>query len=167
MSSTIVLVNTQEPKTVEGLVGGAETKEIWFKSKPVDRKFCYRVAQLQLSTDSHDQGFVDNSLLGSYSWFEVSILEDEKATEPRFKDTRELTWRSHSNRLGVKDVSRHYGVVFDRRGQLLDDLEPGNVIAVRICVQFQGWENVGVSATIHAKLLNEGLKSHYLRYHAN
>ncbi|KAJ6553081.1 acyl transferase/acyl hydrolase/lysophospholipase, partial [Mycena capillaripes] len=115
--------------------------EVWFKSEPLTQSVIYRLAQLQLWTDSHDQGFADDASAGSWSWFEVCILADEKATKPRKKGERVLTWKSHSNRIGVGKVSRHFGVVFDRRGDLLDDLEPGNVIAVRICVTFRGWSN--------------------------
>ncbi|KAJ7637763.1 hypothetical protein B0H17DRAFT_961067 [Mycena rosella] len=112
--------------------------------------------QLQLWTDSHDQGFVDDALAGSWSWFEVCILADEKATKPRKKGERILTWKSHSNRIDVEKKSRHFGVVFDRRGDSLDDLEPGNVIAVRICISFPGWSNFAATGTLTVKVLEEG-----------
>ena len=99
-------------------------REVWFKSQPLTLQFCRRVFQLQLSTYSHDQGFVGNRSAGSWSWFEVAIFENEHATEPRKNDgDKVLSWRSHANRIGVKDPSMSFGIIFDRRSELLDDLE--------------------------------------------
>lgn len=81
------------------------------------------MAQLQLCTDSHDQGFVDDRSAGSWSWFEVVIFENAESTEPRVKDGRPLVWSSHANKVAGQEFSRHFGVIFDRRGELLDDLE--------------------------------------------
>lgn len=108
--------------------------EIWFKTEPLTPTLVYRLAQLQLTTDSHDQGFADDAEAGCYSWFEICILADANATEPRQKDGRTLTWRSHGNRVGVSDASRHFGVVFDRRGEMLDDLEVSTQIMA--CLHF-------------------------------
>ncbi|KDQ16907.1 hypothetical protein BOTBODRAFT_30286 [Botryobasidium botryosum FD-172 SS1] len=141
--------------------GNDYSYKLWFKSQPVDRNFCYRVAQLQLVTDSHDQGWIskESVYLGSWSWFEIVILADANATEPRFKGKRELKWRSHNNRIGVKEKSRHFGIVFDRRGDLLDDLEIGNVIGVRLVTRFHGWANYAHSGRIDVKVLDQDLFS--------
>lgn len=107
----------------------ATSSRIWFKSKPVDQTFCYRVAQLQLSTDSCDQGHNDTDSLnpGGWSWFEIVILPDDSSDIPRTKHGKELAWRSHSNRLDPQDtadnISRCYGKVFDRREEILNVLE--------------------------------------------
>ncbi|KAJ7668205.1 acyl transferase/acyl hydrolase/lysophospholipase [Mycena rosella] len=79
---------------------------------------------------------------------------------PRKKGERILTWKSHSNSIGVGKESRHFGVVFDRRGDLLDDLEPGNVFAVRICVSFPGWSNFAAAGTLTVKVLEEAFYDH-------
>lgn len=114
--------------------------KIWFKSPPIDRNFCFRVTQLQLSTDSKDQGFVFDKKAGSWTWFELVILPDESSLEPKkSKDGKELVWRSHSNRLGNDTVTtRHFGAVFDRRSELLANLEVGDILAVRVCARFAG-----------------------------
>jgi hypothetical protein len=96
---------------------------IWFKSKPVSREFCYRVTQLQLCTDSRDQGWVDDRSLGNWTWFDLVILPDEEATEPKkTKHGKDMAWRSHNNQLG-NQTTRHYGAVFDRRSELLANFE--------------------------------------------
>ncbi|KIJ40903.1 hypothetical protein M422DRAFT_60526 [Sphaerobolus stellatus SS14] len=115
---------------------------ISFKSGPVDRTFCYRAVQLQLYTDSCHQGYVDDYKQGCWSWFEVVILKDANATEPLVRDGKVYSWRSHENRLDSKlDVARHFGVIFDRRAEILDALEPGNCIGVMLCTRFPGWVN--------------------------
>ena len=108
--------------------------KIWFKSKPVKRDFCYRVTQLQLCTDSCDQGNADDKRAGSWTWFELVILADENSDEPKkSKEGKELVWRSHRNRLANdKSPTRHFGAVFDRRSELLANFE------VR-CLSNFGW----------------------------
>jgi hypothetical protein len=117
-SSTPVLVEA----TSEAVVS-----QIWFKTVPIDRPFSYRAVQLQLQTDSSDQGHETGVEPGSWSWFELVIFEDAHTDKPRLKDGKELVWRSHGNRTDPLDVkvsmARHFGVVFDRRHDLLDALE--------------------------------------------
>jgi hypothetical protein len=116
-------IKSDSPRNVCGTDDRIESK-IWFKSKPVDRNFCYRVAQLQLCTESMDQGWVSDGTHGSWSWFEIVILPDEEATEPRTsEDGKKLVWRSHNNRLATQKTTTHFGVIFDRRSQLLSHLQ--------------------------------------------
>lgn len=134
-------------------------RKVWFKTKPVSLDFCHRVIQLQLSTDSRDQGWVSDAKQGSWSWFEVAIFENETSTEPKVSDGRVLSWRSHANRMGDEtgNHSRHFGTIFDRRSEILDDLEEGNVIAVIGYTRFVGWENHGKHAELHVNLADQPL----------
>ncbi|KAF9553084.1 phospholipase [Agrocybe pediades] len=135
--------------------------KIWFKSQPIDRRFLYRAAQLQLQTDSRDHGHLENSPAGAGSWFELVVLKDAQSEEERKKDGKPLVFRSHDNRMDPLDnnntLARHFGVVFDRRQELLDALELGNVIAVRVCVRSAGWQNYAQHGRLIVKLLNEDL----------
>ena len=106
--------------------------QIWFKSDPIDRLFLYRAVQLQLQTDSRDHGNSSTATetpggAAGWSWFELVVFRDKDATEPLERDGKLLAWRSHGNRTDPLDtansVSRHFGVVFDRRQALLDILE--------------------------------------------
>jgi hypothetical protein len=116
-------IKSDSPCTVYGNDDRIESK-IWFKSKPIDRSFCYRVTQLQLCTDSKDQGWVSDGTQGSWSWFEIVILPDKQATKPRTsEDGKELVWRSHHNRLATQKTTAHFGMVFDRRSELLTYLQ--------------------------------------------
>jgi hypothetical protein len=109
--------------------------ELWFKTKPVDINFVRRATRLQLLTDSHDQGAVSDVGKGAWTWFELCILEDERATEPLVVDGKRLSWRSHVNHLDPEADSheygfkpedrktRHFGTIFDRRQDILDALQ--------------------------------------------
>lgn len=114
-----------ESECYVGADGPDITSEYWFKSKPIDRDFCFRVTQLQLCTSSRDQGNADDKNAGSWTWFELVILADEDATEPKLsKEGKPLVWRSHSNRLANDtNPTLHFGAVFDRRSELLTALE--------------------------------------------
>jgi hypothetical protein len=128
MSDLVTLASSGDSRVVWGETDAIET-ELWFKTDPLDRAFCYRATQLQLWTDSHDQGAADDASAGAWTWFELVILEDENATEPLVKDGKEMVWRSHFNRLNAPDggVARHYGVIFDRRAEILDAVEVKNL----------------------------------------
>lgn len=120
---TQVLAASSIPSHVVAGESGDPVSEIWFKTEPLTSTIIYRLAQLQLWTDSHDQGAEVTDAAEGRSWFELCILPNETATEPKEQDGDALTWKSHSNRIGVKEASRHFGAVFDRRGELLDALE--------------------------------------------
>ncbi|KAJ7268361.1 phospholipase [Mycena rebaudengoi] len=139
--------------------GDFTDSEIWFRTEPLDNTFIYRAAQLQLYTDSHDQGWVENEDLGAWSWFELVILPDTSSTQPVVRDGKVLAWTSHTNRLGDDSNSRHFGIVFDRRQELLDALEPGNVTGVRVCARFPGWFNQAHNGTLSATVLDTDLFS--------
>ena len=85
------------------------------------------MGQLQLQTDSSDQGNVAELKPRSWSWFDLVIFEDAHTDKPRLKDGKELVWQSHGNRtdpLNAKaPVAKHFEIGFDRRQNLLDALE--------------------------------------------
>ncbi|KAG8999262.1 hypothetical protein FRB94_006350 [Tulasnella sp. JGI-2019a] len=140
----------------------AYVRKVWFKSEPLDRSTIYRLAQLQLVTKSRDQGRILESSQnpGSWSWFEVAIYADKDATSPRLRHNgKPCQWKSHQNAFALKSTAAHYGLVFDRRGRLLDALEPGDIIVVHACARFPDWENHADSGYIDVKLLKEELFS--------
>ncbi|KAH6902482.1 hypothetical protein BKA70DRAFT_1435208 [Coprinopsis sp. MPI-PUGE-AT-0042] len=68
------------------------TDIVWLQSdERFDRNFCVRVTQLQLSTDSWDQGNVRDIKAGRWTWFELVILRgDSTSDEPKYRDGKEL-----------------------------------------------------------------------------
>ena len=124
IASVTQIARTDSPLRVLGGPDNTTSYSLWFKTDPLERTLCHSIAQLQLITDSRDQGSGDDeSANGSRSWFELAILSDAKATEPRVKNNTPLVWTSHTNNVAMKERSQHFGVVFDRRHDLLNELE--------------------------------------------
>ena len=67
------IASSSTPVLVEA-TSDAVVSQIWFKTDPIDRLFCYRVGQLQLQTDSSDQGNVTGLKPGNWSWFKLVIF---------------------------------------------------------------------------------------------
>ena len=113
--------------------------KIWYTSPALNCTTIQHLTKIQLFAESHDQGYADDPLGGNWTWFELAILEDEGSTTPRQKDGIELIWRSHENRFLNKDFGWEEGTEFGQKHDMLRLLEPGNVIAVRLCARFTGW----------------------------
>ncbi|KAL0258036.1 hypothetical protein SLS55_007207 [Diplodia seriata] len=115
--------------------------KIWFKSPALQAKTIRMIRGLRLFADSHDQGWCSDRKAGNWTWLELAILPDESATSPKTAASGlELVWTSHVNSLATKDYTWLSGEVFDERRDFFSLLEPGNVIAVRLCARFAGWE---------------------------
>ncbi|KAH9835281.1 acyl transferase/acyl hydrolase/lysophospholipase [Rhodofomes roseus] len=152
MSKRVLLAQS----TSEGVACGVE-KKLWFKTKPLDHDFCRRAIQLQLWTDSHDdQGSQDAPNHALCTWFELCILEDKHATQPVVKDGKELVWTSHFNVLhSHRRIARHFGIIFDRRREILNEVGIGNCIGVRICAQHVLSRNFASGGTLTANVLKK------------
>jgi hypothetical protein len=97
--------------------------EMWFTTEPFDSTLLNLAAQLQLVTDSYDQGWVTDRFLGAWNWFELVILKDKKSTKPIVAGGKELAWHSHTNRpQGSSEANgrivRYFGLIFDCRHEL-------------------------------------------------
>lgn len=128
IASVEQVASTDAPLKVTGGPQDSIGRSLWFKTDPLDRAFCHSIAQLQLITDSRDQGNEDDECAGVGSWFEISILSTAQDTTPRVKNNAELVWTSHRNNAAMKERSQHFGVVFDRRHDLLNELEVGVLV---------------------------------------
>lgn len=163
MSTIEVIAQSSGPSLAEA-TSEETVANLWFKTEPVDRRFCYRAVQLQLETLSSDQG-VDDALngAGSWSWFELAVFRNADSQSPVVKDGKALVWRSHGNRTDPLDTnesdSLHFGMIFDRRHDLFDAIEIGNVIGVRVCARYKGWLNNAQSGRLLSKFLSYDLFS--------
>jgi hypothetical protein len=102
-----------------------EDRYLWFKTARLDRTFCNRVIELQLSTVSKDQGRPDDPSAGLWSWFDIAILPHVDATEPVTVNDNKLVWRSHGNMWFKPEepAQRQFGLVFDRHHDILNFLQ--------------------------------------------
>ncbi|RDB25621.1 Calcium-independent phospholipase A2-gamma [Hypsizygus marmoreus] len=113
--------------------------KIWFDTPALDKEVIDKVVEIQLQTRSCDQGWVTFPGVGSWSWFDLVILESPEATEPKVKDGVALT--------GPKLTSQH---------DIFNALEVGNALAVRACAQFVGWENHATEGRLVLRLSDKG-----------
>ncbi|KAK3995228.1 acyl transferase/acyl hydrolase/lysophospholipase [Cladorrhinum sp. PSN332] len=120
---------------------GPEYKNsIWFQTPPLTPTTIQKLHGLQLFAESHDQAFCDQPLEGTWTWFEIALLQNKHAQKPRVKDGIELVWRSHMNHLDQRTHEPAAGLEFEKEHDIFRLMEDGNVIAVRLCARFQGWE---------------------------
>ncbi|TQV94394.1 hypothetical protein V2A60_002576 [Cordyceps javanica] len=115
--------------------------KIWFKTPPLTPQTIRMIRAVKLFAESHDQGRVHDLVQGNWTWFQLAILKSEKDTSPKKgKDGQELVATSHANKVASKKFEWLEGGTVDTRRIFLKALEPGNVIAVRLCARFPGWE---------------------------
>ncbi|KAG8787545.1 hypothetical protein FRC12_015468 [Ceratobasidium sp. 428] len=117
--------------------------KIWFATPPLDKNTIQHLSEVQLFTDSTDQGWASDRS-GSYSWFELVILEPHSDTSLQ-QNNLELAWKSHDNPIGIDNDKILGGHVFQRQeaDSLLHGLlDEGSRIGVRVCARFRGWKNI-------------------------
>ncbi|KAG6831520.1 hypothetical protein H0H92_009788 [Tricholoma furcatifolium] len=124
------------------------TSEIWFRTPALDKDILDKLLSIQLETTSRDQGHVDFAEAGSWSWFEMTVFESPQSSEIKVKDGLALLWFSHENKLGSNEESKQTGPLFGAQHDLLTSLEVGNVLGVRVCARFPGWENHASAARL-------------------
>jgi len=71
----------------------------WFRTPPLDPETIRRIRSVQLFAESHDQGYCEDRLAGTWTWFELAIMENMYVDKPRVKDGITLAWTSHKNHL--------------------------------------------------------------------
>ncbi|KAI1761318.1 acyl transferase/acyl hydrolase/lysophospholipase [Hypoxylon sp. FL1150] len=111
---------------------------VWFQTDPLDTVFIDRIKSIRLQTESHDQGFVGDSYAGNWTWFELSILAN--GSDGRHSDGLTLTWESHRNAMRSKNYGGILEGKFNDQHDLIKFLKAGDVVAVRLCARFPGWE---------------------------
>ncbi|OGM46186.1 hypothetical protein ABOM_004865 [Aspergillus bombycis] len=131
-------VKCEEFKEVEAEDGNIKAA-IWFRLPPITASILRRIQFLQLFAESGDQGVVSDRDAGTWTWFELAILENEKTAEPMVKNNVQYVWKSHLNPMETWTCKWNRGMVFNETHNLLRSLEVGNVIAIRICARFRRW----------------------------
>lgn len=79
---------------------------------------------IKLFAESHDQGYVSDSMRGNWTWFQLAILDNAQATSPKRKrDGQELVVMSHSNKVRSKTYHWLPGETFNASHDFLKSLE--------------------------------------------
>ncbi|KAG9079746.1 hypothetical protein FRC06_007519, partial [Ceratobasidium sp. 370] len=125
--------------------------KMWFTTPPLDKNTIDRLSEIQLFTESRDQGWADDHSW-SYSWFELVVLGSQDDTVPLKQDSYELAWRSHGNEVGSRTNKLLQGRTFNRNDSLLHGLlVEGNSIGVRVCTRFGAWRNLATEGRLELR----------------
>ncbi|KAG6906706.1 hypothetical protein DXG01_012530 [Tephrocybe rancida] len=87
--------------------------ELWFQTPALDKEIVENIISIQLETKSRDQGWVSSPEAGSWSWFDIVVLDSPEAKETKARDGLLLVWLSHTNSLSEKE----YKTVTKRRAR--------------------------------------------------
>lgn len=91
----------------------------------MDEDAISRIQEIRLCTTSRHQGSVSDPAAGSWSWFDIVILENPQASTPRVKDGITLVWKSHVNPVQYTTQGHHEGLSFGRDHDIMRFLEVG------------------------------------------
>ena len=72
--------------------------------QPVTASIFNRIQALQLHAYSGDQGTVTYKEQGTWTWFEIVVLENEKSNVPMIKNKIEHAWKSHLNPMETEGL---------------------------------------------------------------
>ncbi len=133
---------------------------MWFCSRNLSQDDLQNIAELQLVTWSCDQGWADDRSKGSWTWFDLGFFPSipYSAEDPDRKQ-KVMSWLqalpnggkgngslrewhpSHRNPVADGALAWRAGRIFGRDKKLWGRARSGDVLAVRACAQFSGWEN--------------------------
>ncbi|QRV80088.1 hypothetical protein RhiJN_08103 [Ceratobasidium sp. AG-Ba] len=107
---------------------------VWFSSPPIKQSILQQLKSIQLVTVGHVED-IGRRGCGT-SWFELSICRPSDDFEPRtnFATNTQLVWRSHDN-SPVPTDSQLQGQVFSVSHPLIQEIEAGDIVVVKLCVQ--------------------------------
>ncbi|TFK32671.1 acyl transferase/acyl hydrolase/lysophospholipase [Crucibulum laeve] len=124
----------------------------WFSTPALDDETIKRLHSIQLFAECRDQGFADVPSAGNWTWFEIGVYVDASGATLKEKDGVKLVWKSHPNRFLSNSYDWSNGMIFDKKHEIFGLLSPGNVIGIRLCARFPGWEIMAKSGYLVVEL---------------
>ncbi|KAG9127484.1 hypothetical protein FRC07_013162 [Ceratobasidium sp. 392] len=121
---------------------GPEVAIPWFQTAPIPVEKHNQIIGVQLSTFSHDQGWVGDPTAGSWSWYQIQIVIDEASRlrgKARWADP--MSWVSHRNRMASPQSEYHRGQFFGASHEMLSVLQAGDCLEITANARFLGWKN--------------------------
>jgi len=121
---------------------GPEERVPWFRTAPFTPEILSRVTGFQLSTFSHDQGWVDDPGAGSYTWYQIRVVNPQTHPEGKLRENGSpAIWDSHRNRVGNSTTECYRGTLFDDEHEIFTYLKAGDCLEVTANARFYGWVN--------------------------
>lgn len=115
------------------------------------------ITGIQLITNARQASATDVATPSTSSWFDIVILDSAGALEPKkTKDGRSLVWLGQEISPDANEYQVQAGNVLTRQHELFGALDVGNVIAVRVCARFPGWENVVRDGRLVVRVAEQG-----------
>ncbi|KAF8607334.1 hypothetical protein BDV93DRAFT_520202 [Ceratobasidium sp. AG-I] len=128
---------------------GPEEKVPWFRTAPFTSEILGRVTSFQLSTDSHDQGWVDDPSAGSYTWYQIRVINPHTHPEGKLRENgSSAVWDSHRNRVGNFNSEFYRGMLFDAEHEIFKYLRAGDCLEVTANAMCPGWVNYADRGTL-------------------
>lgn len=124
--------------------GADPVRKDWFSVVPFSAQDLTVIHSMQLFTRSRDQGWVNDPNAGSWSWFDIALIPNERGKS----DRKEYSWQSHNNSPPASRMLRRFGANFGPNHEIWQLAQIGDRIVVRICAQFGGWSNVASMAIL-------------------
>ncbi|KAG8692799.1 hypothetical protein FRC08_009533 [Ceratobasidium sp. 394] len=121
---------------------GPEVAVPWFQTTPISSEGLEQITGVQLSTVSHDQGWVTDPSAGSWTWFDIHIVVDEiSRSRGKARSADSTTWTSHRNRMGSPTSEYQQGLFFDSSHEMFSALHAGDRLEVTANARFPQWMN--------------------------
>jgi hypothetical protein len=134
-----------------------DASEIWFETAPITESLLADLATIQLKTVSHNENSIGPTGELENSWFELVLYRSWKRAEPRFNlaTKKEFAWRSHANKAYPgEEYAEQAGTPFKQGDEMFKEIEPGDVIAARVCAK--GAVNYAITGKIVVTFKDEG-----------
>ncbi|KAG9032186.1 hypothetical protein FRB95_001813 [Tulasnella sp. JGI-2019a] len=157
------------PFTVSAGWGGERKNGLWCTTPRLSQSYLEQLHKFRLRTLSKDQGWCSNPSHGSWSWFEIGIVQRPAAGEADAPSPEEievevssdawglsrrdsdeeaeldpstgkpLRWLSHRNEISTREFKLHIGDDIGLEHEIWEHLRPGDRLGVWMSAQFGGW----------------------------
>ncbi|KAG8725322.1 hypothetical protein FRC09_002204 [Ceratobasidium sp. 395] len=121
---------------------GPEVAVPWFQTAPIPAEMLDRITGIQLSTLSHDQGWVTDPAAGAWTWYQIQVLIDETSNaRGKARSASSTMWTSHRNAMASSMAEIQEGHFFDPSHEMFSVLHAGDRLEVTAHARFRGWTN--------------------------
>ncbi|KAF8594963.1 hypothetical protein BDV93DRAFT_457958 [Ceratobasidium sp. AG-I] len=113
----------------------------WFSTAPLTKSMIQQIEYFKLLTFSHDQGWADDPMTASCTWFEIQIVAGNLSETRTRDDGKKAAWRSHANLPISCNYVQCDGQPFNLQHELRSYLHEGDYLEVTAHAIYRCWEN--------------------------